>query len=801
MAELPATQQIQNLPPIFRQVDGSSLHVFVEACGIVNRPKVVRTLKKAGAIICNDPKHAQIILVDPRSTEGRRFVHDWGSDIDKVVLDYAWVSKCLAAGKALKEEDQWGNCLTQDEGLSTESEPGFEDDAVIASNPLPTPRITPVHSSAPPVRKLQFVADKPVDLPIAPANVPAVETHDSTAAPASSVPDQNSILLSTAGAGMSSIHIQQYAPGVAGPTHPGQTSTLEPQGMLEQANQAGAMTSNNFSQLQIQTQQLWAQMSSAFSQNSAQYNTDPLVMSLMDAIRTHGIIPSSMPQLKAVPISNVQVPNTQEPGLNYVVPPPMTQPPSDMSKNRAAAFSQPLSPPPSLSQTKKQRQVSVNKPPQSSRRKSSANIRRSTSPLPPVPSSSSVTRAKKTKRRETSPQNRRNTIAYTGPSRPLHATDSPVRSPQAHPSQKIFKSGNGEELAFFVQIDQPNRLNIVTAIKKNGGRITNTQLAAEFAVLYSHSNTFLDLLKSTIEAGKTAVSASFINDCIKGGTLLDPTEYKFKLPEKSSRKRPIAPCSSSDVEEITAAEVAAAAKAETQRLARNQKQQERRKRARRERQLEQNQSVVKQEPQEAEGLRMTSPTPPPAHTRLFTSKGYPRYSEAERAYLLRHAKVLLERDHRMSAQAMAECLFKKIPHHSVHSWRSYISCGIVKSEIEQMRKRAATDQKKSLNAKQTHYVKEEPQDTVMFDEPHGTLTAENLEETRGREEEDLTVICDFFAYGGGDEQDDVNDTEALWNRLSNKVTCKTASSWEEFYNQHYNTIQERYTILTQGLQT
>ena len=145
MDPFPSTQQLQNSPAIFHDTDGQPLRVFVEASGIVHRPKLVRTLKvcclhiaitvkggsrvqKTGAEICNDPKQAQVILVDSRSFEGRNFIRDWGSDVNKVVLEHSWVAKSLEAGRALREDEQWGDCLTQDDGLALDPDGNFDDE-------------------------------------------------------------------------------------------------------------------------------------------------------------------------------------------------------------------------------------------------------------------------------------------------------------------------------------------------------------------------------------------------------------------------------------------------------------------------------------------------------------------------------------------------------------------------------------------------------------------------------------------------------------------------------------------------
>ena len=49
--------------------------------------------------------------------------------MDKVVLDHSWVAKSLAAGRALGEVDQWGDCLTQDDGLPLDADAVFDDEA------------------------------------------------------------------------------------------------------------------------------------------------------------------------------------------------------------------------------------------------------------------------------------------------------------------------------------------------------------------------------------------------------------------------------------------------------------------------------------------------------------------------------------------------------------------------------------------------------------------------------------------------------------------------------------------------
>ena len=115
-----------------------------------------------GASLCCDPKSAQVILVDQETTDGKKFIRNWGRD--KVVLHYLWAKKSIQEGKALLKDCNWGECLTADDGLPIETEdtdePGLDKSVLfliffasciqwhIIRSPLPTPRVTPVEYKA-----------------------------------------------------------------------------------------------------------------------------------------------------------------------------------------------------------------------------------------------------------------------------------------------------------------------------------------------------------------------------------------------------------------------------------------------------------------------------------------------------------------------------------------------------------------------------------------------------------------------------------------------------------------------------
>ena len=137
----------------------------------------------------------------------------------------------------------------------------------------------------------------------------------------------------------------------------------------------------------------------------------------------------------------------------------------------------------------------------------------------------------------------------------------------------------------------------------------------------------------------------------------------------------------------------------------------------------------------------------------------------------------------------------------------------MREEVDVIRKKAGIAYRKALSdQKNSPVVKEEPQDLNLDELGFGNPSQTDADANRRRdEEEDLDIICDFFVYGG-DDQDDGADQEQIWRRLASKVsinsagmclvikaafqaTCKTASSWVEFYDQHYTVIQQRYSKL------
>jgi len=140
-----------------------------------------------------------------------------------------------------------------------------------------------------------------------------------------------------------------------------------------------------------------------------------------------------------------------------------------------------------------------------------------------------------------------------------------------------------------------------------------------------------------------------------------------------------------------------------------------------------------------------------------------------------------------------------MPHHPAGSWRTQLSFPALRVEIDRLRKRAGIVFRKAQERKQsTQSVPEvrqrkksesEPEDPA--DIPSPTLVGESETDKKMAEEDDFNVIATFFA-GNTDENE---NESAVWDRLTSQATCKTASSWEEFYNTHHEEVVKRYEKL------
>ncbi|KAJ6519762.1 hypothetical protein C8R45DRAFT_1204867 [Mycena sanguinolenta] len=322
-------------------------------------------------------------------------------------------------------------------------------------------------------------------------------------------------------------------------------------------------------------------------------------------------------------------------------------------------------------------------------------------------------------------------------------------------SNNIFISESGEPLTFYVAIDVKKRNDILLQIRRNGGQIS-TQTTANFAILSFRSKDFETLLEAVISANGTAVKPAFVTDSVERNTLLDSSPYEYELPEPKVQK----PASTS----------AAKSQGANHRKAPRSK------------------NVVVKEERKSPELslpRSPSPSPPPAHTRVLMKNGLYRWTVDEEEYALMYCKRLFARDREMSLTALAAKLHAKMPHHPVKGWGHRISQKL-RDDIEQIRKRADIAWRKEQHQRsQQSNVPPAKRRKLSGDAgPQQTAGAVDFEH-------DLSAVTHFFA-----NRTETDGAVEDWQKLlTEKTPCKTEASWDDFYNRHYNKINELYEML------
>jgi hypothetical protein len=192
-----------------------------------------------------------------------------------------------------------------------------------------------------------------------------------------------------------------------------------------------------------------------------------------------------------------------------------------------------------------------------------------------------------------------------------------------------------------------------------------------------------------------------------------------------------------------------------------------------------------------------SPSPPLEHTRETVGSHF-KFTDSERIYAIKYAQILLARDHEISSSAIGAALHNKMPHHTRNSWRTHLSIPSVRDEIDRLRKRAGIVFRKAQEQKQSQAAQSVPEQQDKFESeledpvtpitPSPTLVGESDTDKKMAEEDDLNFIAAFFVANMNDNEDE----SVIWDRLTSQATCKTAGSWEEFYNMHHEEVSRRY---------
>ncbi|KAJ7225569.1 hypothetical protein GGX14DRAFT_421227, partial [Mycena pura] len=637
--------------------DGKPLKFFVDP-GSFGRPKLTRTLTRAGASIVSDPKACDFILVQSDTQTGQKFIKDWSAE--KLVLEATWVSKSLGSGKLLKEEDKWGDCLA------------VEDPSVVLEdldqNHLPTPRITPVEPAPPPSN----------------GPPPTAQSHNSRR--------HSSGTNAQAFSNNESIQEQKQIPQVV--PQPGAQQTFHTFPVPPQFPVASMDPNSSYNQAILD---IWRNSGYVMSWAGVPQGS----------VGSDGMHPGSLGQ-GVIPTMNTAL---QHPFLSSGLLPTAHDPNTPSS---VSALPSSLANAPSVDVKGKGKATYV------PRGSGSSEV------------ASSSTTANK---------------------------------------NKIFTSDSGKPLTFYVSVDINKRNDILSPIKKHGGKIS-TQTTADIAILAFRSPDFESLLETVISSHGTAVKPSFVFDSVARNMLLDTSPYEFELPAKLQRKFQKRTPHSHAKSGAGSKNVAGSQKPKTAKKA----------------------VVVKEErlSPTLKCSRIPSPTPPPANTRVLMNGTKYRYPDIEDQYALQYVAVLFDRDRTMSYTSMAKKLHSKMPHHSEGAWHTRLT-GVLRDSVDKIRKKAyiAYREEERQQARAEGPVKR----------PKLSHTDNVSKPDQGDVDRDLLVVAHFFA-NGGDSEDTEGDEEQrdarIWQKLTQHSKCITEASWETFYDKHHAKVSRLYNQLVEA---
>ncbi|KAG2369378.1 hypothetical protein BDR07DRAFT_1388515 [Suillus spraguei] len=363
---------------------------------------------------------------------------------------------------------------------------------------------------------------------------------------------------------------------------------------------------------------------------------------------------------------------------------------------------------------------------------------------------------------------------------------SPGRTNAEKNFGEVFLDDQGQPLTFFVQVDLQGRSGVVSNIKKNKGKVIGSIADADYVILFTRSQTFQGLLSEAHACDKIPIQSAFVVDCIAENTLLDESEYALDTGvsvKHTKRGRP-----SSTFYEFV--QETPSVKKESQKSASRPKPKANKTTLTEMPTKKAKKRSVPTSPQTSAAAPLPfpketkphharrSPTPPPPETRKSMRDGKFHFTQPEIEYFCQYAQFLLNEDPTMSTTVLLQAMHKKMPHHSLGSWQMQASSKL-KTQLSDIRKRANIAFRKFSNGNTEKSTGEErpgPSKKPRLAAP--AVSQETLER------EDFEVICEFFANGGGDDEDD----ERVWERLSQHRPCKSAESWPEYYTTHQSEV-------------
>ncbi|KAG2159802.1 uncharacterized protein EDB93DRAFT_16771 [Suillus bovinus] len=367
---------------------------------------------------------------------------------------------------------------------------------------------------------------------------------------------------------------------------------------------------------------------------------------------------------------------------------------------------------------------------------------------------------------------------------------SPGRPNARKNSGEVFLDDQGQPLTFFVQVDLQGRSGVVSNIKKNKGKIIGSIADADYVILFTRSQTFQGLLSEAHACDKVPIQSAFVADCIAENTLLDEREYVLDTVSGKHGKRGRPSSAFFEFVQVDSPSAKKENQKSTSKLKPKAKKTtptetpvkkvEKRSAATSPQFLAASLSPFSNEVKSRHSRR--SPTPPPPETRKSMRDGKFHFTQPEIEYFCQYAQFLLNEDPTMSTTVLIQAMHKKMPHHSIGSWQMQAGSKL-KTQLTEIRKRANIAFRKSLNGnteKATEGERPGPSKKPRL----AALPAPPTVSQESLEREDFEVICEFFANGGGDDDND----ERVWEKLSQHRPCKSAESWPEYYTTHQSEV-------------
>ncbi|KAG8219759.1 hypothetical protein J3R82DRAFT_731 [Butyriboletus roseoflavus] len=843
LSELSSTQSSPQNRNILVNAQGAPLKINLQAVELEGRPKL-----GSGALVVSNAKEAAIILVDSTTESGKRLIRTWGHDASKVVLEYTWARGSIVAGRPLLDADNWGDAMTIDDGKPVTidgvvvDEDELEEVEALVTNPLPTPRVTPVDSTSQrpenavaehlDVTRPQFntsVPGPPIAQPavvgVTPSEEPMADSHNGIPPPQSPPPSpatqplpylQPTLFVQPS----QSQNTYTYPPfttqQVYPSSHPQVMSTQSfPQTGFPSSQPQMVHTPGVSHTLSPSIQSQMMQMTpNTTSTNGVNLQTPNLatLMTIMEVVRH--MDQSSWFGQNQLPVSQ---PPTNFNTSTFPVQSPVTPGPTTSTsifqapggfESPSVDASLPSSEDHLLSDTATSPRKYRSGTEVSEDRSMTLNIKSSRRP-PDKTSTPSVSRKRppavkptdlprkrlrKGKEKAISTDSSEHSevdelMEASDRSYSTHSSASPPARPRKIIARKkhgeIFMSVSGKPLRFFVQVDLHGRHTVVTTIKKNKGKIVNNIADADYLILFTRSDTFQGLLNEAVALEKSPIMAAFVADCVEEGALLDDTDYVLESVAKVKplkRGRQSAFSIKVDTSETMSHQIEIVKSKSSPTTGKG----------RELRGTPSKSSTDKKSKKATNSARFKPAVEEGGHSAI---NGKYLFTEAEDEYFLRLAKHHLTRDPTISNNALINKLHRKMPHHPAASWAVHIDKK-VKGALEDVRKRANIANRKLVNeaVKQNSsrvFVNEgmpSKRHTLGTAKGHGDISLNPSHPSQeDLERQDFDVITRFFASGGGDDDDD----ERVWQELEKHEQCRSAHSWPDYYAAHEKQVYAR----------